>query len=150
MAFAGRLIADHGAVANQDSKVGPVGRQVLDPVRWSGLDTRGQHAAERAEGFGDDWFEENLPSCRFVGGGDDALVGEVLQKRRCVDRQTPGMRWMPPGIWCAAASAPTKLEWSVHAPQSISGTAPVNAGKSLHHRQVMADEQVVVPPLSVG
>ena len=80
-----QIRADHTVLAHPEVQAVTAGGKVLDPVHRSGLDPGGQHPAGGAGCFGGDRFDEDLPSGRFVGGGDDVVVGEVQQKRCSVE-----------------------------------------------------------------
>ena len=101
----GRLLAGHTALAHPELQVISAGGQVFDPMLWSGLDPGGQHAAGGAGRFGGDRFNEDLSSGSLMGGGDDAIVGEVEQNRRSVD--WPGI--LEHGSWFLAN--PTVSSW---------------------------------------
>ncbi|GGM00645.1 hypothetical protein GCM10010038_33410 [Glutamicibacter protophormiae] len=69
----------------QHLQVVPTGGQILDPVHRPSLDSGGQHPARRTGSFSRDGLNKYLPSGRFLGHGDDTLVGEVQQNRRSID-----------------------------------------------------------------
>ena len=83
--FVSLLLAGHAPLANQELQAVTAGWQVFDPVHRPGLDPGGQHPAGRTGSFGRYGFDKYLSPGRFVGRGDDAVVGEVQQNRRGID-----------------------------------------------------------------